>query len=141
MASFINPAALLQAYFLTPFSRLGLSAEGGSSFTFPRVLGPSKAAEMLLLNHRMDAAEALRTGFVSEVFSVAALRTELWPRIERLPALAQGSVRGGKRLIRNIDRPALLAAVEDELTLLRERMQSDEAANAIISFTTRKSKL
>lgn len=126
-----------QAYFYTPFTILGLSAEGCSSYTFPRILGPSKAAEMLLLNHRMDAREAHRFRFVADVFSTDELRTKLWPRIHRLadPSVAHQSVRATKMLMRHQQEQELLGACEQEMTVLRARMQSEEAFTAVMQFT------
>lgn len=129
-----NPS---QAYFHTPFTALGLSAEGGSSYTFPRILGPAKAAEMLLLNHRLSAAEAYQYRFVADVFPVAELRTKLWPRIESWTKLAHQSLRTTKRALRHTDEADLLAAIEHEMLVLRGRLESDEAMNAIVEFMSR----
>jgi peroxisomal 3,2-trans-enoyl-CoA isomerase len=45
------------AYFLTPFTRLGLTPEGCSSYTFPKIMGTSMASEMLMLNAKFNAKE------------------------------------------------------------------------------------
>lgn len=96
---------------------------------------------MLLYNHRLTAAEALRLGFVSDVFSVAELDTKLWPRIQELSQLAHGSVRATKRVMNQQEERELLGAIEQELVVLRERMVSEDSMNAMIQFMSRKSKL
>jgi enoyl-CoA hydratase/carnithine racemase len=65
------------ARFSFPFTRLGLSPEGGSTYLLPRLVGPSRAADWLLSGRLIDAAEALAAGLVSrtlpedEVLAVA----------------------------------------------------------------------
>ena len=56
------------ATFITPFTRLGQSAEACSSYLFPKIMGPSKAAEMILFNKKITAVEAKQNGLVAEVF-------------------------------------------------------------------------
>ena len=56
------------AYLLTPFTSLGLVAEGGASRTFVERLGISKANEALIMSKRITAAELLQTGYVNRVF-------------------------------------------------------------------------
>ncbi|KAL8639256.1 MAG: hypothetical protein Q9228_003695 [Teloschistes exilis] len=56
------------AFLLTPFTSLGLVAEGGSSFAFVQRLGISKANEALIMSKRITADEMLATGFVNKVF-------------------------------------------------------------------------
>ena len=57
-------------FLLTPFSSLGLVAEGGASKAFVQRLGISKANEALIMSKRITAEELLATGFVNKIFTV-----------------------------------------------------------------------
>nr|XP_031543923.1 enoyl-CoA delta isomerase 2, mitochondrial isoform X2 [Vicugna pacos] len=70
-----------RATFHTPFSPLGLSPEGCSSYTFPKMMGPSKAAEMLIFGRKLTAQEACAQGLVTEVFPDSTLQKEVWTRL------------------------------------------------------------
>ncbi|XP_039447898.1 enoyl-CoA delta isomerase 2 [Culex pipiens pallens] len=130
-----------RAYFYTPFTALGLCAEGCSSYTFPRLMGRSKAAEMLLLNHRMTAPEALRFNVVAELYKQEEFETKLWPRILRYGELPIGSIRASKQLMARFERDDLEEANKREVEALSKRWHTDEAMNAIINFMSRKSKM
>ena len=56
------------AFLLTPFSSLGLVAEGGASVAFVQRLGISKANEALIMSKRITAEEMLQVGFVNKIF-------------------------------------------------------------------------
>jgi peroxisomal 3,2-trans-enoyl-CoA isomerase len=56
-------------FLLTPFSSLGLVAEGGASRAFVQRLGISKASEALIMSKRISAEELLQVGFVNKIFS------------------------------------------------------------------------
>ena len=55
------------ASFTTVFSKRGLIAEHGTSYLLPRLVGISRALDLLWSSRRFDAAEALRIGFVDRV--------------------------------------------------------------------------
>jgi peroxisomal 3,2-trans-enoyl-CoA isomerase len=55
-------------FLLTPFSSLGLVAEGGASRALVRRLGRAKANEALLMSKRVGADELKTAGFVNEIF-------------------------------------------------------------------------
>ncbi|KAI1431025.1 ClpP/crotonase-like domain-containing protein [Xylaria sp. CBS 124048] len=55
-------------FLLTPFSSLGLVAEGGASVAFVQRLGISKANEALIMSKRITADELVATGFVNKIF-------------------------------------------------------------------------
>lgn len=56
------------AFLLTPFTSLGLVAEGGASRAFVQRLGISKANEALIMSKRITAEEMLQVGFVNKIF-------------------------------------------------------------------------
>lgn len=56
-------------FLLTPFTSLGLVAEGGASRAFVERLGISKANEALLMSRRITCEELERTGFVNKVIA------------------------------------------------------------------------
>ncbi|KAF6806587.1 enoyl-CoA hydratase/isomerase [Colletotrichum sojae] len=68
MADFIycTPSTFL----LTPFSSIGLVAEGGASRALVQRLGIGKANEALIMSRRIPAEELLHAGFVNQIFDV-----------------------------------------------------------------------
>ena len=54
-------------FLLTPFTSLGLVAEGLASHAFVQRLGISKANEALIMSKRITAEELLQTGFVNKI--------------------------------------------------------------------------
>jgi len=57
-------------FLLTPFSSLGLVAEGLASHAFVQRLGIAKANEALIMSKRITCEELVQVGFVNKVFDV-----------------------------------------------------------------------
>ncbi|KAK3313539.1 ClpP/crotonase-like domain-containing protein [Apodospora peruviana] len=57
-----------QTFLLTPFSSLGLVAEGGASRALVQRLGISKANEALIMSKRIPSDELLAAGFLNKIF-------------------------------------------------------------------------
>lgn len=55
------------AFFQTPFLPLGIVPEGGSSYTFPTVMGKPQANALLLAGDRLSAQEAYVGGLITGV--------------------------------------------------------------------------
>ncbi|KAI8296676.1 3,2-trans-enoyl-CoA isomerase [Colletotrichum sp. SAR11_240] len=94
-------------FLLTPFSSLGLVAEGGASRALVTRLGLPKANEALIMSKRISAEELLHTGYVNKVFDCgkgedAKFRDLVLQEVdERLgPHLIGDSLTGIKALIR-----------------------------------------
>lgn len=72
---------------------MGQSPEACSSYTFPKLMGSSKANEMLLFNKKITAVEACKLGLVTEVFQDANFQNEVWPKLKEwseLPIKVRG---------------------------------------------------
>jgi 2-(1,2-epoxy-1,2-dihydrophenyl)acetyl-CoA isomerase len=84
------------AGFTMAFSAVGLSADSGSSWTLPRLVGMAKAKELLLLPSTIPAAQALELGLATEVVEAAAVPDTAHALAVRLaagPTVAYGAIR------------------------------------------------
>jgi enoyl-CoA hydratase/carnithine racemase len=72
------------AVFRTAFAQRGLVAEHGASWILPRLLGPSRALDVLWSPRKIDAKEALALGLVNRVVPGAELLREAKAYIEEL---------------------------------------------------------
>ena len=78
------------AVLTTSFTRRGLNAEYGASWLLPRIIGQTRAAELLLSGRRVDAAEAERIGLVNWVVPDAEYRHGRRVRLRRGGELLAG---------------------------------------------------
>ncbi|XP_006099398.1 enoyl-CoA delta isomerase 2, mitochondrial isoform X1 [Myotis lucifugus] len=130
-----------RATFHTPFSHLGLSPEGCASYTFPKIMGPAKATEMLIFGKKLTAGEACAQGLVTEVFPDSTFQKEVWTRLKAYSKLPPNSMRISKQVIRNTEKEKLHAVNAEESSVLQERWLSDECINATMNFLSKKAKL
>ncbi|MGW8061645.1 2-cyclohexenylcarbonyl CoA isomerase [Streptomyces ziwulingensis] len=75
------------AAFNTSFAGVALTADSGISWTLPRVVGPGRAADLLLFPRSIGAREAYELGIANRIVPAADLRAEA-ERAAR--ALAEG---------------------------------------------------
>ncbi|MEU3978580.1 enoyl-CoA hydratase-related protein [Streptomyces sp. NPDC026672] len=64
------------ASFNTSFAGVALTADSGISWTLPRVVGPSRATDLLLFPRTIGAQEAYDLGIANRIVPAAELRTE-----------------------------------------------------------------
>jgi enoyl-CoA hydratase/carnithine racemase len=65
-----------KAVFATAFAKRGLIAEHGIAWILPRIVGHANATDLLLTSRKVDAAQALGMGLVSQVFAPEDLMPE-----------------------------------------------------------------
>ena len=85
--------------FLAGATRVAMAPDAGLSVTLPRLIGPRKAAEILLMNPTMDAAEALSLGLVNRVVADDALHSEAVAYAEKMATGAPRALAATKRLL------------------------------------------
>ncbi|XP_071958720.1 enoyl-CoA delta isomerase 2-like isoform X2 [Antedon mediterranea] len=130
-----------KATFVTPFSALGQSPEGCSSYVFPKIMGRAKANEVLLFGRKLTADEACDRGLVASVFPDDKFQKETSRLVDEYAKLPKNSMRLSKNLIRSNDKDLLHKVNDAECELLVERWTSDECVQAIMNFFTQKAKL
>ena len=86
------------AFFACAYGRIGASPDGGMTYFLPRVVGPSRALELLLDDPNMSAQEALAERLVSEVVPAEELMDRARERAAKLAAKAPYYVRMAKQL-------------------------------------------
>jgi 2-(1,2-epoxy-1,2-dihydrophenyl)acetyl-CoA isomerase len=87
-----------EAFFACAYGRIGASPDGGMTYFLPRVVGPSKALELLLNDPNLTAQDALDAGLVSEVVPADALMDRAREKAAKLAAKAPHYVRMAKQL-------------------------------------------
>ncbi|KRY26534.1 Enoyl-CoA delta isomerase 2, mitochondrial [Trichinella spiralis] len=127
------------ATFHTPFTSLGQSPEGCSSFTFPLLMGNTKAFEMLLFNRKITAQEAKRRNIVTEVFQQDTFKEQVNKRIEQLSALPPQGLLISKKVLRQWTRAELHDANAVECEVRVGRWQSDECTESVMNFFKKRS--
>jgi enoyl-CoA hydratase/carnithine racemase len=88
------------AWFTTVFAKRGLVAEHGISWLLPRLIGTSRALDLLWSARRVEAAEALGLGLVDRVVPADELETTSCEYIEMLArTVSPHSLMMSKRLV------------------------------------------
>jgi enoyl-CoA hydratase/carnithine racemase len=124
--------------FSMPFVSLGLVAEGGSSYLFPRLVGHAKAAEILLTGRNFSADEALQMGLINTVDDdQLAVAMKFAQELSEQPPTA---VINTKALLKSGSHDALNQVMRAEGELFKMAMDSDEAQSAFMNFLLKKGK-
>jgi enoyl-CoA hydratase/carnithine racemase len=124
--------------FSMPFVSLGLVAEGGSSYLFPRLVGHAKASEILLTGRSFKSDEALQMGLINEISEDhfgAAMKFA-----NTLAEQPPTAVINTKALLKSGSHEALNQVMRAEGELFRTAMDSDEAQQAFMNFLMKKNK-
>ena len=124
--------------FSMPFVSLGLVAEGGSSYLFPRLVGHAKASEILLTGRNFTADEALQMGLINEISedSFGAAMKFANTLAEQPPT----AVINTKALLKSGSHEAINQVMRAEGELFRMAIDSDEAQQAFMNFLMKKNK-
>eukprot|EP00037_Helgoeca_nana_P011801 m.106123 g.106123 ORF g.106123 m.106123 type:complete len:305 (+) comp21063_c0_seq2:180-1094(+) len=127
------------AVMTTAHGKLNLPAEFGLSWLLPRVVGLTRAMEILLTSRRFTAAEALEMGLANYVVA----DTDLMPRVlEYAAKLAQtvspGALAATKRQVYLDLHRGVGAAVADADTRLNAMMRDPDYGEGVAAFTQKR---
>jgi enoyl-CoA hydratase/carnithine racemase len=125
------------ARFQTPFVHLGLVPEAASSLLMPRLMGPRRAFELLVMARPFGAADAKAAGLVNEVVPAGEADAAALTAARHVATLPAEAVALSRRLIRG-PVEGIAARIDEEAVLFRERLKSDEARAAFQAFFSRK---
>jgi 2-(1,2-epoxy-1,2-dihydrophenyl)acetyl-CoA isomerase len=126
--------AVETARFSSSYAAAGLSTDGGQSWTLPRRIGHGRAREMLLLDRRLTAAEALDWGLVNVVAKAGELDqavTDVAEKLARGPTAAFGRIKG---LLADADTAGLEAQLDREARAMAASVATEDAREGIAAF-------
>lgn len=114
------------------FVRIGLHPDWGGTWLLPRLVGRSRAAEILMTGRMVEAAEALAIGMIDRIAADLAAETErLAAAIAAAPPIA---IAGIKRALAATDRNDLQSQIALESEHQLRCFQSKDAAEGMSAF-------
>lgn len=122
------------AKFAMPFTKLALTAEGGSSLLVPLTAGYQRASEWLLTGDTFGAEAALAAGMINRVVAPEALEATAMELAATIASRPPEAVQATKRLLRQATRGDVMATIVREAGVFLERLASDEARAAFTAF-------
>ena len=117
-----------------PFSALGLTAEAGSTLTFPQLMGRQRAAWFLMAAEWMSGEACVEAGLALEAVALADLEPHVQKKAHTLAALPMASLAQTKSLIVQPHREQLLTTIEAENQALAKLVGSPGNKEALAAF-------
>jgi len=122
------------AFFACAYGRIGASPDGGMTYFLPRVVGPSRALEILLNDPNMTAQDALAEKIVSEVVAPEELMDRARAKAEKLAAKAPHYVRMAKILVGQSIENSLTEHLQLERHGIADSMATEDLRNGVEAF-------
>jgi 2-(1,2-epoxy-1,2-dihydrophenyl)acetyl-CoA isomerase len=122
------------ARFTMAYTRVGLTPDGSSTYTLPRLIGFRRAAELMLTNRTLTAREAEQIGLITRAVPDGELRDQAEATAREL---AQGATRafgGVKRLLYSSATSSLAEQMELETEWIAEAARTRDAQEGITAF-------
>ncbi len=122
------------AFLACAYGRIGASPDGGMTYFLPRVVGPSRAIELLLNDPNLPAAAALEERLVSEVVPAEELMDRAKAKAEKLAAMSPYYVKLTKRLVHSSLDRTLADHLQYERHGIAESMGTEDLKGAVTAF-------
>ncbi len=122
------------AFFAPAYGRIGASPDGGMTYFLPRVVGPSKALELLLEDPNLSAQDAKALGLVSEVAAPDELMDAARAKAEKLAKMAPHYVRMAKKLVGVSIENSIAEHLQLERHGIADSMGTEDLRNGVETF-------
>ena len=122
------------AFFACAYGRIGASPDGGMTYFLPRIVGPSRALEILLNDPNMSAEDALAEKIVSEVVAPEELMERARAKAEKLAAKAPHYVRMAKILVGQSIENNMTEHLQLERHGIADSMATEDLRNGVTAF-------
>jgi 2-(1,2-epoxy-1,2-dihydrophenyl)acetyl-CoA isomerase len=126
------------ATFVSAYTAAGLSPDGSSSYFLPRQIGMKRSAELMLLNRRLSAQEALEWGIVTRVVpegEALEAAQQVARELAAGPTLAYGAV---KHLLHETLSSSLETQMELESRMIADMARTDDGKEGITAFLNKR---
>ena len=123
-----------KASFTSAYTAAGLSPDGGCTSLLVELVGSKRAKELMLLNRRLSANEALDWGMINRVVEpeeLAAAALELATTFANGPTLAYGAV---KRLVSGAAKNNIEAQMTSESRMIAANAKTKDGKEGIKAF-------
>lgn len=120
-----------RASFAEVFVKRGLMPDGGGTYSLPRLIGVSKALEMMLLGDSVGAEEAARLGLLNRIVADTESAWELLRRLAAGPPLVLSAI---KRAVYAALGSSFDAALEVEVSEQMRLLRSNDCAEGMSAF-------
>ena len=127
------------ARFLMAYGNIGATADGGSTYLLPRLIGTARAMELYLSDQPIGAQRALDLGLLNQVFPTAELERstlEFAARLAQGPTVAYGRV---KALFDSSWDASLAGQLDAETEYISNITMTDDFQEGIKAFAEKRS--
>jgi enoyl-CoA hydratase len=124
----------VKAKFGQPEVGLGITPGFGGTQRLPRIVGPSKAKELIFTAETIDAQEALRIGLVSKVVEQEELMNAALEMANKIASNAQIAVRKSKDAINNGMQGDILTGLYYEAQAFAVCFSTEDQKDAMTAF-------
>ena len=122
------------AFFTSAYRHIGLTPDGGGSYTLPRSVGVKKAMEIMLLGERFDAQQALALGLVNRVVADTELDAATAALVATLVSGPRRATSNAKRLVNESLGNTLSRQLDAEADSFSDCTMEDDFVEGIRAF-------
>ena len=122
------------AYFAAGYRQIGITPDGGGTWSLPRIVGQRRALGILLLGERFGAADALAMGLVNRVVPLAELDAAVDAVARALADGPREALTATKRLLRGSFDRTLSGQLQAEAVSFGRLSATDDFVEGVASF-------